>query len=85
MEAQGIISKYDGRDISPEWLNSFIIIKKPNGFLHIYLDPTYLNKEIIRPVCNAQAMNDVVHKLNDAKFFTVFDTSKGYFHVLLDA
>ena len=85
MEAQGIISKYDGRDISPEWLNSFIIVKKPNGSLGICLYPTDLNKEIIRPVCNAQTMDDVVHKLKDAKFFAVFDTSKAFFHVPLDA
>ena len=50
MEAQGIISKYYGRDISLEWLSSFIIVKKPNGSLRICLDPTDLNKEIIRPV-----------------------------------
>ena len=85
MEAQGIISKYDGRDISPEWLNSFIIIKKPNGSLCTCLDPTNLNKEIIRPVCNAETMDDVVHILKVAKFFAVFDTSKGFFHVPLDA
>ena len=29
MEAQGITSKYDGRDTSPEWLNSFVIVKNP--------------------------------------------------------
>ena len=29
-------------------------------------------------------MDDVVHRLKDAKFFTVFDTSKGFFHVPLD-
>ena len=85
MEAQGIISKYDGRDISPEWLNSFVIVKKPNGSLRICLDPTDLNKEIIRPVCNMQTMDDVVHKLKSAKYFAVFDTSKGFFHVPLDA
>ena len=79
MEAQGIISKYNGCDISLEWLNSFVIIKKSNGSLHICLDPTDLNKEIIRPVCNAQTMDDVVHKLKDAKFLAVFDTSKGFF------
>ena len=62
MEAQDIISIYDGRDISLEWLNPFFIIKKPNGSLHICLDPTDLNKEIIRPICNAQTMDDVVHK-----------------------
>ena len=47
MEDQGIISKFDGWDISPEWLNSFV-------------------------------------KLHDAKYFAVFDTSKGFFHVPLD-
>ena len=31
MESQGIISKFDGRDVSLEWLNSFVIVKKPNG------------------------------------------------------
>ena len=47
MESQGIVSKYNGLDISPEWLNSFVIVQKPNGSLHICLDPTDLNKEII--------------------------------------
>ena len=84
MEAQGIISKYDGRNISPEWLNSFVIVKKLNGSLRVCLDPMDLNKEIIRPVCNAQTMDDVVHKLKSAKYFAVFDTSKGFFHVPLE-
>ena len=78
MESQGIVSKFDGGDVSPEWLNSFVIVKKLSGVLHICLDPTDLNKEIIRPVCNAQTMDDVIHKLKHAKYFTVFDTSKGF-------
>ena len=78
MEAQGIISKYDGHNASPEWLNSFVIVKKPNGSLHICLDPTNLNKEIVRPICNRQTIDDVVHKHKDAKYFAVFDTSKGF-------
>ena len=84
MESQGIISKFDERDVSPEWLNSFIIVKKPNGTLRVCLDPTDLNKDIIRPVCNAQTMDDVIHKLKHAKYFAVFDTGKGFFHVPLD-
>ena len=31
-----------------------------------------------------QTMDDVVHWLKDAKFFAVFDTSKGFFHIPLD-
>ena len=83
MEAQGIISKYDGHDISPEWLNSFVIVKKPNGSLRICLYLTDLNKDIIRPVWNSQTMDDVVHSLKDAKFFAVFDTSKDFFMLFL--
>ena len=79
MEEQGIISKFDGQDISPEWLNSFVIIKKPNGTLRICLDPTDLNKEIVCPVCYSQTIDDVVDQLRDAKYFAVFDTSKGFF------
>ena len=55
IESQGIVSKFDGHDVSPEWLNSFIIVKKPNGALMACLDLTDLNKDIIRPVsqqCN---------------------------------
>ena len=84
MEAQGIISKFDGRDMNPKWLNSFVIVKKPNGSLRICLDPTDLNKEIVRPVCNSQTMDDVIEKLKGARYFAVFDTSKGFFHVPLD-
>ena len=83
MEEQGIISKFNGWDISPEWLNSFVIVKKPNGTLRICLDSTDLNKEIVCPVYNSQTIDDVVD-LRDAKFFAVFDTSKGFFHVPLD-
>ena len=85
MEVQGIISKYDGHNASPEWLNSFVIVKKPNGSLRICLDPTDLNKDIIRPVCNSQTIDDMVHKLKDTKYFAIFDTSKGFFHIPVDA
>ena len=85
MEAQGTISKYDGRNASPEWLSSFVIVKKPNDSLRICLDPTDLNKDIVRPVCNSQTIDDMVHKLKDARYFTIFYTNKGFFQVPLDA
>ena len=84
MESQDIVSKYDGHDISPEWLNSFVIVKKANGSLIPCLDLMDLNKDIIRPICNSQTMDDVVHRLKGAKLFAVFDTSKGFFYIPLD-
>ena len=48
MENAGIISKYDSiSGPAPEWLNSFVTVRQPNGSLHICLDPTDLNKYIV--------------------------------------
>ena len=67
-----------------EWLDSFIVVKKPNGDFRICLDPNNLNKYIVRPVCNSNTLNEVSFKVNDAKFFLVFDASKGFFHLPLN-
>ena len=80
MEKQGIISKLDCNQAT-EWLNSFVVVKKPNGNLKICLDPTDLNKYIVRPVCNSNTLHEVGFKLKDAKFFSVFDATKGFFHL----
>ena len=46
MEKVGIISKLDRNTPTP-WLNSYVIVKKPNCNLRICLDPTDLNKYIV--------------------------------------
>ena len=86
MEKQGIISKYDQADFAeaPQWLNSFVTVKKPSGKIRVCLDPTDLNKEIIRPVCNSNTLDDIQYKLRNAKYFAIFDATKGFFHVPLD-
>ena len=52
MVDSGILTKLIPGMPMPEWLNSFVIVKKPNGNLRVCLDSTNLNKSIIRPVCN---------------------------------
>ena len=64
--------------IAPEWLNSFVVIKKPNGKLQICLDPTDLNPFLVRPVCNARTLDEIIALLKDA------DSTKGFFHIPLD-
>ena len=69
---------------TPEWLNSFVIVKKPNGNLRVCIDPTDLNKHIIRPVCPIYTLEDMKGKLKDATHFTIFDSTKSFFNVPLD-
>ena len=84
MENAGIIYKLDRNTPTP-WLNSYVIVKKPNGSLRICFDPTDLNKYIVRPVCNSRTLDDVSHLLKDAKYYSVFDATKGFFHLPLSA
>ena len=85
MVSQGILSKLDDVNVNaPEWLNSFVVVKKPNGKLQTCLDPTDLNPFIVRPVCNARTLDEITALLKDAVHFTVFDSTKSFFHVPLD-
>ena len=84
MVEQGILSEVTQTMKTPEWLNFFVIVKKPNGNLHVCLDPTDLNKHIIQPVCNMYTLEDIVDKLKGATHFAVFNLTKPFFHVPLD-
>ena len=78
-----ILTKLD-KNQATEWLNSFVVVKKPSGKLRVCLDPTDLNPNIIRPVCNSNTLGDFVRKLCKEKYMACFDALKGFFHVPLD-
>ena len=82
MVKAGILTKLD-KNQATEWLNSFVVVRKPSGKLRVCLDPTDLNPHIIHPVCNSNALDDIVHKLHKAKYMACFDALKGFFHVPL--
>ena len=67
-----------------EWLNSFVCVKKPNSKIRLCLDPTHLNKWIIRPCHSAKLVDDILHRLSGAKFFTVVDSTSLFFNHKLD-
>ena len=52
--------------------------------LRVCLDPRDLNKWIKREQHYTKTVDEVVTQLNDAKFFTLVDAKKGYWHVPLD-
>ena len=84
MVQQGILTEVTQSMETPEWLNSLVIVKKPTGNLRVCLDPTDLNKHIIRPVCNMYTLEDIIDRIKDATHFTSFDSTKSFFHVPLD-
>ena len=80
MVSQEILTKLgDAYVNAPKWLNSFMVVRKPNGKLHICLDPMDLNPHIVRPVCNARTLDEIITLLKDAVHYAVFDSTKGFF------
>ena len=83
MVKAGILTKLD-KNQAPEWLNSFVVVRKPSGKLRVCLDPTDLNPHIICPVFNSNISDDIVHKLCKVKYMARFDALMGFFRVPSD-
>ena len=70
------------------WINSFVLIegtdKQGKPKLWICLDPTNLNKVIIRELYHFKTLEGISHLLADATTMTVLDCKKGYWHQELD-
>ena len=70
------------------WINSFVLIegtdKQGKPKLCICLDPTNLNKAIIREPYHFKAPEAISHLLADSTMMTVLDCKKGYWHQELD-
>ena len=70
------------------WINSFVLIegtdKQGKPKLHIYLDPTNLDKAIIREPYHFKTPEDISDLLADSTVMTVLDCKKGYWHQDLD-
>ena len=84
MVKAGILTEVSPEMPTPEWLNSFVIVKKPNGNLRVCLDPTDLNKHIIRLICNMRTLEEIIDMLKGSMYFAVFDSTISFFHVPLD-
>ena len=70
------------------WINSFVLIegtdKQGKPKLRICLDPTNLNKAIIRELYLFKTTDDISHLIADSTVMTVLNCKKGYWHQELD-
>ena len=70
------------------WINSFVLMEKRTNHglvkLRVCLNPTNLNKAIIREPYHFQTPNDITHQLADACILTVCNCKKGYWHQALN-
>ena len=77
MESTGVIQ----RSTTPiDWVNSLVVVEKPNGKLRICLDPKDLKTAIQRPHYPMPTFDDALSKMAGARHFTKLDAKSGYWN-----
>ena len=81
MERHGVIKRIE--EIA-DWVNSLVLVEKPDGSLRICLDPRDLNKAIKREDYQLPTFDEIASTLTGTTRFTKLDASKGYWQISLD-
>jgi hypothetical protein len=76
----GVIAK---QDEPTDWVHSLVTVRKPNK-LRLCIDPKDLNRAIKREHYHLQTVEEVIEKLPQAKVFSKFDATHGFWHIKLD-
>lgn len=80
LEKMGIIKKVN---VPTEWVNSIVVIKKPNNELRICLDPQDLNKNLKREHFPMATVEEIMGKMSEACIFSRLDAKKGFYQISL--
>ena len=52
--------------------------------MHLFLNPSKLNKALIKPMHRKPTLNDIFIKLTNVFYMTIADTNSGYHNLILD-
>ena len=66
------------------WVSSLTYPCKPDGSLHICLDPKDLNKAIVQEHYKAPTLDEITHHLSGATCFSKLDVKDGFWSINLD-
>ena len=80
MEKLGVITKCAE---PTAWVHSLVIAKKKNNKLRVCLDPSDLNRAVMREHFPMQTVEDVISRMPNAKVFSVLDANHGFWQVKL--
>ncbi|GBL80021.1 Uncharacterized protein K02A2.6 [Araneus ventricosus] len=75
LEKKGIISAVNK---PTDWVDSLIVVEKPNGKLRICLDPRNLNKVIKREHRIIPSAEEIISRLEGKQIFSVLDLKDGF-------
>ena len=81
MESLGVIEKVDG---PTEWVSSMVLVSKDAASIRICLDPTDLNKYVMREHTRLPTPEETFSSIGKASVFSKLDLKSGYWQLPLD-
>ena len=79
----GVVEKVISNEPS-EWLNTLVVVEKPDGNVRLCLDPRNLNKVIKREYFQLPTTESIIGKMNGTMYFSKLDASSGYWQIKVD-
>ena len=79
----GVIRKLDINEAG-DWVHTLVIVIKPNGKLHVCLDPRTLNSVLHHNIHNAKRFIDIINKIKGFKDVSKIDADSGFWTLPLD-
>ena len=81
MESMKVIHKLDINEAS-DWVHALVLVMKPNGRLHVCLDPRTLNTVLQHNIHNAQRFIDIVAQIRGFTHCSKIDANAGFWTLL---
>lgn len=72
------------KEVSSAWLNSLVVVAKPDGSVRPCLDARKLNAITVKDKYPMPNMNKILARLKKAKYFCTFDLKDAFLQTLLD-
>ena len=66
-----------------EWVSRMLVVGKPDGDVRICLDPSELNKAILRQHFAVPTVEQLFAKIGKAKYFCSLDAASGFYQIPL--
>ena len=80
LEECGIIAKVSD---PTEWVSSMVCVRKKTGRVRICIDPSDLNRAVLREHFPMNGIDEVATRLSGSKYFTTLDANSGYYQIKL--
>ena len=81
MEKIGVIVR---QEEPTEWVNSLVVVQKPNGSVRLCIDPRDLNSAMKRSHYPMKTVDEVASRLQGANTFSILDAKSGFWQLRLD-